>query len=128
MNTHQPLQARRVSAAMPGLSQRPSAGLSSRLLPALLATGFAACALVALPSRAALTIGNNPLYLVAGKANVLITLDNSNSMDEAADGSAVGSNSAASKSEIDVAFCCFAIRTNRWKNGDMNTNSSIGPR
>lgn len=100
MNTTQPFQARRVSTALPGLSQRRSARLSPRLLPALLATGFAACALVALPSRAALTIGNNPLYLVAGKANVLITLDNSNSMDEAADGSAVGSNSAASKSEI----------------------------
>ena len=35
-----------------------------------------------------------------GKANVLVTLDNSNSMDEAPNGSAVGSNNAASKSEI----------------------------
>ncbi len=71
-----------------------------RAVQALLATGFAACALVAMPSRAELNIGNNPLYLVMGKANVLVVLDNSNSMDEAASGAAVGSNSAASKSEI----------------------------
>jgi type IV pilus assembly protein PilY1 len=59
-----------------------------------------ALATSATPASAALAIGNNPLYLVVGKANVLITLDNSNSMDEAPDGSAVGSGNAASKSEI----------------------------
>jgi type IV pilus assembly protein PilY1 len=42
-----------------------------------------------------------PLYLSnAEKANVLVILDNSNSMDEAANGSAVGSDSPDSKSEI----------------------------
>ena len=71
-----------------------------RALQALLATGFSACALVAMPSHAELTIGNNPLYLVMGKANVLVVLDNSNSMDEAASGAAVGSNHPDSKSEI----------------------------
>ncbi len=52
------------------------------------------------PARAALPIGNNPLYLVSGKANVLVTLDNSNSMDEDATGAAAGSSSPLSKSEI----------------------------
>ncbi len=74
--------------------------LALRLLQGALATAFAATALVSLPSRAGLVIGNNPLYLVMGKANVLMVLDNSNSMDEAANGSAVGSNNATSKSEI----------------------------
>lgn len=66
----------------------------------VLGTCFGAAALLCAPSQAALSIGNNPLYLVAGKANVLVVLDNSNSMDEAPNGEAVGSNSAASKSEI----------------------------
>jgi type IV pilus assembly protein PilY1 len=74
--------------------------LALRLLQGALATAFAASALVSMPSRAGLVIGNNPLYLVMGKANVLMVLDNSNSMDEAPNGSAVGSNNAASKSEI----------------------------
>ncbi|MDP1900261.1 MAG: PilC/PilY family type IV pilus protein [Rubrivivax sp.] len=74
--------------------------LALRLLQGALATAFAATALVALPTHAGLVIGNNPLYLVMGKANVLMVLDNSNSMDEAASGAAVGSNNAASKSEI----------------------------
>jgi type IV pilus assembly protein PilY1 len=56
--------------------------------------------LLALPVRADLSIGNNPLYLVAAKANVLMVLDNSNSMDEGPTGEAKGSNSAESKSEI----------------------------
>jgi type IV pilus assembly protein PilY1 len=64
----------------------------------LLATGLCRlCALVSMPSRAELTIGNNPLYLVMGKANVLVVLDNSNSMDEDASGAAVGSNVPNSK-------------------------------
>jgi len=71
-----------------------------RGLQVALGTAFAAGALVATPSRADLAIGNNPLYLVAAKANVLMVIDNSNSMDEAASGMAVGSNSSASKSEI----------------------------
>ncbi len=42
-----------------------------------------------------------PLYATTGvKANVLLIMDNSNSMDEAASGSAVGSASPDSKSEI----------------------------
>ncbi len=61
---------------------------------------FGAAALVTTPSQATLSIGNNPLYLTAGKANVLIILDNSNSMDEAPSGAAAGSNNATSKSEI----------------------------
>ena len=81
----------------PTLSRLPSA---RALVQGGLLIGFAAAALVSTPTRAALTIGNNPLYLIAGKANVLVIIDNSNSMDEAADGSAVGSNSASSKSEI----------------------------
>lgn len=49
----------------------------------------------------ALTISDSPLFLTSGgKANVLVVLDNSNSMDEAASGAAVGSSSADSKSEI----------------------------
>ena len=63
---------------------------------ALLAALGAVCA----PASAQLTIGNNPLFLVAAKANVLVILDNSNSMDEDASGAAVGSASANSKSEI----------------------------
>ena len=53
-----------------------------------------------LPAHAGMAIGNNPLYLVSGKANVLVVLDNSNSMDEDASGAAVGSNSPNSKSEV----------------------------
>ena len=71
-----------------------------RLLQASLCGVFAASALWALPAHADLALGNNPLYLVAAKANVLMMLDNSNSMDEAPSGVAVGSDSAASKSEI----------------------------
>lgn len=53
------------------------------------------------PAAHALTLADTPLFLVsAGKANVLVILDNSNSMDEAATGAAVGSNSPESKSEI----------------------------
>ena len=63
---------------------------------ALLAALGAACA----PASAQLTMGNNPLFLVAAKANVLVILDNSNSMDEDASGAAVGSAAANSKSEI----------------------------
>ena len=79
---------------------RSLAGPLQRILQATLATAFAAGALVSLPTRAELIIGNNPLYLVMGKANVLVIIDNSNSMDEDASGAAVGSAAANSKSEI----------------------------
>jgi len=50
---------------------------------------------------ALLDLSNAPLFTTtSAKANVLIILDNSNSMDEAANGSAVGSASPDSKSEI----------------------------
>jgi type IV pilus assembly protein PilY1 len=62
-----------------------------------LALTLAACGM---PAAAGVPIGNNPLYLVSGKANLLVILDNSNSMDEDASGAAVGSNSPDSKSEI----------------------------
>lgn len=49
----------------------------------------------------AITPSDVPLYLTTGsRANVLFILDNSNSMDEAPNGAAVGSNSPESKSEI----------------------------
>lgn len=63
------------------------------------AAGGLALAL-ALPANA-LTIADTPLFLTSGgKANVLVVLDNSNSMDEKANGEAAGSNSPDSKSEI----------------------------
>ncbi len=71
-----------------------------RILQAMLAVSFAAGALVSMPTRAALSFPNSPLFLVQGKANVLVVLDNSNSMDEDASGAAVGSASANSKSEV----------------------------
>lgn len=69
-----------------------------RLLRALGAS--VACASVAFPAHS-LSLADTPLFLVsAGKANILVVLDNSNSMDEDASGAAVGSNSPESKSEI----------------------------
>lgn len=70
---------------------------------------FTALSLVApwplIPSAMAaptpLTLSQIPLFITAGtKANVLLILDNSNSMDENASGAAVGSADANSKSEI----------------------------
>lgn len=50
---------------------------------------------------ALLNLSQVPLFVTSGlKANVLLILDNSNSMDEDATGQAVGSASASSKSEI----------------------------
>jgi type IV pilus assembly protein PilY1 len=80
--------------------RRSSTFIRSTTVQAALGTACAVAAVLPLPSRADLSIGNNPLYLTAGKANVLVTLDNSNSMDEAPNGEAVGSASAQSKSEI----------------------------
>ena len=84
----------------PVVAPRRLAGPAQRVLQATLATAFAAGALVSMPTRAELIIGNNPLYLVMGKANVLVIIDNSNSMDEDASGAAVGSSAASSKSEV----------------------------
>ena len=70
---------------------------------------FTALSLVApwplIPSAMAaptpLTLSQIPLFISTGtKANVLLILDNSNSMDENASGAAVGSANANSKSEI----------------------------
>ncbi len=48
-----------------------------------------------------LSLAQSPLFVTASaKANVLVILDNSNSMDEAPNGEAKGSNSPESKSEI----------------------------
>ncbi|MFL6593700.1 MAG: PilC/PilY family type IV pilus protein [Luteimonas sp.] len=53
------------------------------------------------PAQSSVTIPDIPLFTVAvGKPNVLLVLDNSNSMDESASGAAVGSDNASSKSEI----------------------------
>ena len=70
------------------------------------ATSAAACFIVGLSAsvqvRAAdLALSNVPLFVTtAARPNILITLDNSNSMDEAPSGRAVGSDSPDSKSEI----------------------------
>ena len=57
--------------------------------------------LVNMPARATVPLPNVPLFVLsAGKPNVLMMLDNSQSMDENAAGQAVGSNSPDSKSQI----------------------------
>ncbi len=86
----------------------PYANRSLRRWPRALAAGLA---LAAAAAHGQLTIGNNPLYLVSAKANVLMILDNSNSMDEAPSGVAVGSNSPNSKSEIARSVIRTAIGT-----------------
>ncbi|WP_425973731.1 hypothetical protein [Tepidimonas sp. HKU78] len=53
-----------------------------------------------IPEAKAVSIPNYPLFIATGKPNVLLILDNSNSMDEAPNGEARGSNSPESKSEI----------------------------
>ena len=82
------------------LATRPAAAHRLRKLQLACATALLFGGLLALPARADLSIGNNPLYLVAAKANVLMVLDNSNSMDEGPTGAAKGSNAPDSKSEI----------------------------
>jgi type IV pilus assembly protein PilY1 len=53
------------------------------------------------PVDGPLSLSNTPLFTTsASKPNILVVLDNSNSMDEDATGAAVGSASADSKSEI----------------------------
>ena len=71
----------------------------------LINTFFWSATLTVLPPRPAeaapLALSEVPLFVSsAKKANVLVVLDNSNSMDEAANGEAVGSASPSSKSEI----------------------------
>jgi type IV pilus assembly protein PilY1 len=57
--------------------------------------------LASVAQAAPLALTDVPLFVTTGvKANVLLIMDNSNSMDEAASGSAVGSASPDSKSEI----------------------------
>lgn len=57
--------------------------------------------LISAPAQSTVPIPTVPLFTIsAGKPNVLLVLDNSNSMDESASGAAVGSNAADSKSEI----------------------------
>lgn len=54
-----------------------------------------------LPNNTLAAISDIPLFTTtSSKANIVVILDNSNSMDEAPNGSAVGSNSSDSKSEI----------------------------
>ena len=65
------------------------------------AAGLLACALVARATPVPLNISQLPLMATHNVTpNVLLIMDNSNSMDEAPNGSAVGSASADSKSEI----------------------------
>lgn len=80
-----------------------------------------------MPAAAAITptplvLSQVPLFVTsASKANVLLMLDNSNSMDEDASGAAVGSASANSKSEIarSVAKSLVATYTNKINMGLM---------
>lgn len=68
----------------------------SLALLAVFSTGYFGTA-----SGALLSLSQVPLFVTsAQKANVLLILDNSNSMDEEASGSAAGSANATSKSEI----------------------------
>lgn len=78
-----------------------------------------------------LALSQIPLFVSSStKANVLLILDNSNSMDEDASGSAVGSANANSKSEIarGVAQSLVATYTNKINMGLMayrqNSNSA----
>ena len=66
-----------------------------------LVSGLASMLLAGSASGASLSLYQSPLFLTSSaKANVLVILDNSNSMDEAPNGAAVGSANPASKSEI----------------------------
>ncbi|KXX66174.1 hypothetical protein AY586_06280 [Marichromatium gracile] len=60
-----------------------------------------ASALTIAPGATQAAIASYPLFLaLAANANILVVLDNSNSMDEQANGSAIGSDDPSSKSEI----------------------------
>ncbi len=63
--------------------------------------GIVLMALTSAATASLLSIADAPLFVTnAQKANVLVVLDNSNSMDEGASGAAMGSASPDSKSEI----------------------------
>jgi type IV pilus assembly protein PilY1 len=65
------------------------------------AIGAAALLLCGVSTAAPLTLSGNPLFLTSNATpNVLVLYGNANSMDEAANGAAVGSSSSQSKSEI----------------------------
>ena len=75
--------------------------MSKKLITPLSASLFATLCCTNIAYAAPLSLATSPLFLTnAEKANVLVILDNSNSMDEAANGSAVGSDDSNSKSEI----------------------------
>lgn len=77
--------------------------MSKKYNPSLLAAAMAVSLLLnpSFSAQAAqLAISPLPLFITTTKANVLLILDNSNSMDEDATGQAVGSSNPASKSEI----------------------------
>ncbi len=63
--------------------------------------GVLLLALTSAATASLVSLADAPLFVTnSQKANVLVILDNSNSMDEAASGAAVGSDAADSKSEI----------------------------
>jgi type IV pilus assembly protein PilY1 len=72
--------------------------LAGRLAPLVLTL---CVTLLNTPAQGAVTLPDAPLFvLTAGKANVLMVLDDSNSMDEFPSGAAAGSDNPGSKSEI----------------------------
>jgi type IV pilus assembly protein PilY1 len=78
-------------------SMNSTAPLRSRLVTLAVAMALSAGAASAAP----LTISETPLFVASGnKPNVLLTISNSNSMDENASGLAVGSAAPNSRSEI----------------------------
>jgi len=98
-------------------SQNSYASFISRLAWLL---GFCATLfLVAIPPHNAhAAISSVPLFLTFNaKSNILVILDNSNSMDEDATGAAVGSNSPNSKSEIARSVIRSLVTT---YTGDIN--------
>ena len=92
------------------------------LLIAQMATPWGISPAAAAITPTPLVLSQVPLFVTsASKANVLLMLDNSNSMDEDATGAAVGSASANSKSEIarSVAKSLVATYTNKINMGLM---------
>lgn len=73
--------------------------MKKKLAPFVTTYGAIMLAMMSQDSQAA-SIPSYPLFIANGKANVLVILDNSNSMDEAPNGEAKGSNNPESKSEI----------------------------
>lgn len=78
-------------------------GWLQRLIPQRLIPVALSCVVTVLsmPAQGTIALPNVPLFTTsAGKANVLMVLDNSNSMDEFPSGAAAGSDNPDSKSEI----------------------------